>query len=51
MQKRERLGYGEFFLDEFRTGFYTDRNIQGDTLTYGRPGLEKTKEKALLKPN
>jgi len=29
-------------LDEFRTGFYTDRNIQGDTLTYGRPGLKET---------
>ena len=27
-------------LDEFRTGFYSDRNIQGDTLTYGRPGLK-----------
>jgi general secretion pathway protein D len=30
-------------LDEFRTGFYSDRNIQGDTLTYGRPGLKETK--------
>ena len=30
------------FIDEFRTGFYQDRNIQGDTLTFGRPGLEKT---------
>jgi general secretion pathway protein D len=29
-------------LDEFRTGFYSDRNIQGDTLTYGRPGLKET---------
>ena len=29
-------------LDEFRTGFYSDRNIQGDTLTYGRPGLKAT---------
>ena len=37
------------FLDEFRTGFYTDRNIQGDTLTYGRPGLEKTKGEASVK--
>jgi len=27
------------YLDEFRTGFYQDRNIQGDTLTFGRPGL------------
>lgn len=32
----------EEFLDEFRTGFYSDRNIQGDTLTYGRPGLKET---------
>ena len=29
-------------LDEFRTGFYSDRNIQGDSLTYGRPGLKET---------
>lgn len=29
-------------LDEFRQGFYSDRNIQGDTLTYGRPGLKET---------
>ncbi len=29
-------------LDEFRTGFYQDRNIQGDTLTFGRPGLKET---------
>jgi general secretion pathway protein D len=30
------------YLDEFRTGFYQDRNIQGDTLTFGRPGLKET---------
>jgi len=37
-------------LDEFRTGFYTDRNIQGDTLTYGRPGLKETQgEDAVVK--
>ncbi len=29
-------------LDEFRTGFYSDRNIQGDTLSFGRPGLAET---------
>ncbi len=29
-------------IDEFRTGFYQDRNIQGDTLTFGRPGLKET---------
>ena len=32
----------ENLIDEFRTGFYQDRNIQGDTLTYGRPGLKET---------
>jgi general secretion pathway protein D len=32
----------ESLIDEFRTGFYQDRNIQGDTLTYGRPGLKET---------
>ena len=25
------------YLDAFRTGFYQDRDIQGDTLTFGRP--------------
>ena len=29
-------------LDEFRTSFYQDRDIQGDTLTFGRPGLRET---------
>ena len=41
-QKRKRLGEGKNLLDEFKTGFYQDRNIQGDTLTYGRPGLKET---------
>ena len=31
------------YLDAFRTGFYQDRDIQGDTLSFGRPGLKKTK--------
>jgi general secretion pathway protein D len=36
------------YLDAFRTGFYQDRDIQGDTLTFGRPGLKETKgEKAV----
>lgn len=30
-------------LDAFRTSFYQDRDIQGDTLTYGRPGLKETR--------
>ena len=34
-------------LSDFKTGFYQDRDIQGDTLTFGRPGLKETKgEKA-----
>ena len=34
-------------LDDFKTGFYQDRDIQGDTLTFGRPGLRETRgEKA-----
>ena len=37
------------YLDEFRTGFYTDRNIQGDTLSYGRPGLGQTKGESAVK--
>ena len=36
------------FLDEFRKGFYQDRNIQGDTLTYGRPGLKETEGEEAL---
>ncbi len=36
------------YLDAFRTGFYQDRDIQGDPLSYGRPGLKATEgEKAL----
>ena len=37
-------------LSDFKTGFYQDRDIQGDTLTFGRPGLKETKgEKATEK--
>jgi len=36
-------------LDEFKTGFYQDRNIQGDTLTFGRPGLKETKGEDAVK--
>jgi general secretion pathway protein D len=36
------------YLDAFRTGFYQDRDIQGDPLSYGRPGLRATEgEKAM----
>jgi general secretion pathway protein D len=30
-------------LDAFKQGFYQDRDIQGDTLSFGRPGLRETK--------
>ena len=37
-------------LEEFKTGFYQDRDIQGDTLTFGRPGLKQSRgEKAVEK--
>lgn len=37
-------------LSDFKTGFYQDRDIQGDTLTFGRPGLKDTRgEKAIEK--
>ena len=36
------------YLDAFRTGFYQDRDIQGDTLSFGRPGLRASEgEKAM----
>lgn len=36
------------YLDAFRTGFYQDRDIQGDTLSFDRPGLKATDgEKAM----
>ena len=28
------------YLDAFRTGFFQDRDIQGDPLSYGRPWFE-----------
>ena len=37
------------FLDEFKSGFYQDRNIQGDTLTFGRPGLKETQGEDAVK--
>jgi len=37
------------FLDEFKSGFYQDRNIQGDTLTFGRPGLKETEGEDAVK--
>ena len=37
-------------LSDFKTGFYQDRDIQGDTMSYGRPGLKETEgEKAMEK--
>ena len=41
------MGSARKHLDDFKTGFYQDRDIQGDTLTFGRPGLKDTRgEKA-----
>jgi general secretion pathway protein D len=38
------------YLEAFKTGFYQDRDIQGDTLTFGRPGLKESRgEKAVEK--
>ena len=31
------------FLDAFKLGFHQDKNIQGDTLSFGRPGLKETR--------
>ena len=37
-------------LSDFKTGFYQDRDIQGDTLSFGRPGPKETRgEKAIKK--
>ena len=30
-------------LEDFKTGFYQDRDIQGDTLSFGRPGLKSSR--------
>lgn len=30
------------FIDAFKLGFHQDKNIQGDTLSFGRPGLKKS---------
>ena len=37
------------YLDAFRTGFYQDRDIQGDPLSYGRPGLKSTDGESAVK--
>ena len=37
------------YLDAFRTGFYQDRDIQGDPLSYGRPGLKSTEGEGAIK--
>ena len=31
------------YLDAFKLGFHQDKNIQGDTLSFGRPGLKETR--------
>ena len=47
-RKEKNWDLANQYLDAFRTGFYQDRDIQGDTLTFGRPGLKETKgEKAI----
>jgi general secretion pathway protein D len=47
-RKEKNWDLANQYLDEFRTGFYQDRDIQGDTLSFNRPGLKETKgEKAL----
>ena len=49
-RKEKDWEQANIYLDEFRKGFYQDRNIQGDTLTFGRPGLKETEgENALEK--
>ena len=37
------------YLDAFRTGFFQDRDIQGDPLSYGRPGLKSTEGEGAIK--
>ena len=48
-EKKDWIKANEF-IDAFKLGFHQDKNIQGDTLSYGRPGLKKTEgEKAVNK--
>ena len=47
-RKEKNWDLSSQYLDAYRTGFYQDRDIQGDTLSFGRPGLKVTKgEKAI----
>ena len=47
-RKEKNWDLSNQYLDAYRTGFYQDRDIQGDTLSFGRPGLKATKgEKAV----
>ena len=39
------------FLDAFKLGFHQDKNIQGDTLSFGRPGLKETRGQKQLTRN
>jgi len=48
-RKEKDWDSADAFLDDFRKGFYQDRNIQGDTLTFGRPGLKSTEGEDALK--
>ncbi|MFL2913995.1 MAG: hypothetical protein ACJZ64_05080 [Opitutales bacterium] len=37
------------YLDAFKTGFYQDRDIQGDPMSYSRPGLRATDGESSMK--
>ena len=37
------------YLDAFKTGFYQDRDIQGDPMSFGRPGLKATDGESSMK--
>ena len=42
-RKEKNWDLANQYLDEYRKGFYQDRDIQGDTLSFNRPGLKATK--------
>jgi general secretion pathway protein D len=47
-RKEKNWDLANQYLDFYRTGFYQDRDIQGDPNSFGRPGLKETKgEKAI----
>ena len=48
LERKKDWDLANQYLDAFKTGFYQDRDIQGDPLSYGRPGLKATEgEKAI----